>query len=259
MRYDIIHDRIIEFARNREKPDISERHHIWPKSLGGTNLKDNMVYLTLREHYIVHHLLSKIYDGVYPEIQLMFISMKCFCNGIYNGRSYQNHKSVVHAKIKAYQDIPGVKEKRINGRIGSKHTEETKEFISSVNLGKIHTQEFKDNASKRFKGIPKSEEHKKKIGNAQIGSKNHMYGTLPWENPSAIKYGSVDFWIHAGTFYDWWASHGSVMTSNQSARMMTATGIKCPSGVAVSCIKKFQSGWVPYNDSNWLEYKARYK
>mgnify|MGYP003339642708 CR=1 FL=1 len=29
-----------------------ERHHIIPKSLGGSNLKDNLVFLTGREHFI---------------------------------------------------------------------------------------------------------------------------------------------------------------------------------------------------------------
>jgi hypothetical protein len=39
-----------------------EKHHIIPKSLGGGN-KDNLVYLTAREHFIAHMLLSKMYDG----------------------------------------------------------------------------------------------------------------------------------------------------------------------------------------------------
>ena len=38
-----------------------EVHHIIPKSLGGTNDKNNMVALTAREHFICHWLLAKIY------------------------------------------------------------------------------------------------------------------------------------------------------------------------------------------------------
>ena len=36
-----------------------EKHHIIPKSLGGSNCKDNLVHLTPREHYIAHLLLWK--------------------------------------------------------------------------------------------------------------------------------------------------------------------------------------------------------
>ena len=37
-----------------------ERHHIIPKCLGGSNKKENLVYLTAREHYIAHWLLYRI-------------------------------------------------------------------------------------------------------------------------------------------------------------------------------------------------------
>ena len=40
-----------------------ERHYIIPKSFGGSNIKDNLVYLTAREHFIAHLLLPKITEG----------------------------------------------------------------------------------------------------------------------------------------------------------------------------------------------------
>jgi hypothetical protein len=39
--------------------DISEKHHIIPKSLGGSDLSENIVVVTPKEHYILHHLLTK--------------------------------------------------------------------------------------------------------------------------------------------------------------------------------------------------------
>ena len=39
-----------------------EKHHIIPKSIGGTNDISNLVYLTAREHFIAHWLLFKIYE-----------------------------------------------------------------------------------------------------------------------------------------------------------------------------------------------------
>ena len=38
-----------------------EKHHILPKSLGGSNDKSNLALLTGREHFICHWLLVKIY------------------------------------------------------------------------------------------------------------------------------------------------------------------------------------------------------
>lgn len=46
-----------------KKSGIYEKHHILPKSLGGTNDKSNLVLLTPREHYLAHWLLFKIYSG----------------------------------------------------------------------------------------------------------------------------------------------------------------------------------------------------
>jgi hypothetical protein len=41
-----------------------EKHHIIPKSLGGTDAKANLVVFTPREHCLAHMLLAKMYSGV---------------------------------------------------------------------------------------------------------------------------------------------------------------------------------------------------
>ena len=41
-----------------------EKHHIVPKSLGGTDAKANLVIFTPREHCLAHMLLAKMYSGV---------------------------------------------------------------------------------------------------------------------------------------------------------------------------------------------------
>lgn len=40
-----------------------ERHHVLPRSLGGTNKKTNITRLTAREHFICHLLLTKFTTG----------------------------------------------------------------------------------------------------------------------------------------------------------------------------------------------------
>jgi hypothetical protein len=56
---------LIENARNRILPSntYKESHHIIPRSLGGSNDKNNLIDLTAREHYIAHLLLAKMYGG----------------------------------------------------------------------------------------------------------------------------------------------------------------------------------------------------
>ena len=52
---------IVHRAKNRQlDPTIKvEIHHIIPRSLGGTDSSDNLVTLTLKEHWICHRLLVK--------------------------------------------------------------------------------------------------------------------------------------------------------------------------------------------------------
>jgi hypothetical protein len=46
-----------------KKSNYCESHHIIPKSLGGSNTKNNLVLLSAREHFIAHLLLTKFTVG----------------------------------------------------------------------------------------------------------------------------------------------------------------------------------------------------
>lgn len=60
MDYRKIYDAIIERAKAREKPNERlEIHHIVPRSLGGTDKLENLVALTIREHYVAHLVFDK--------------------------------------------------------------------------------------------------------------------------------------------------------------------------------------------------------
>lgn len=55
---------IVSAAQTRTKVNgYTEKHHIIPKSLGGSNSKSNLVVLTAREHFICHRLLTKMVSG----------------------------------------------------------------------------------------------------------------------------------------------------------------------------------------------------
>lgn len=63
MNYLRIYNMLIEKRKNdpANKYGYSEKHHIIPSSLGGSDDEFNMVHLTAREHFIAHCLLYEIY------------------------------------------------------------------------------------------------------------------------------------------------------------------------------------------------------
>jgi hypothetical protein len=65
MNYNRIYNELIQHAKHRgwtrkTAPEYVERHHIIPRSMGGTDCRDNLVFLTYREHFLGHWLLYKI-------------------------------------------------------------------------------------------------------------------------------------------------------------------------------------------------------
>jgi hypothetical protein len=62
-KYTALYTSLTTRAKGRVLTEYTERHHIIPQSLGGSNEKDNLVDLTAREHFICHWLLIKMTEG----------------------------------------------------------------------------------------------------------------------------------------------------------------------------------------------------
>lgn len=54
---------IIESARTSPTTGYGEQHHVVPRSMGGSNGKDNIVKLSARQHFVCHLLLVKMTSG----------------------------------------------------------------------------------------------------------------------------------------------------------------------------------------------------
>lgn len=55
---------IIDVAKSRNSiNEYVERHHIIPKCMGGSDMADNLIKLSAREHFICHWLLTKMTEG----------------------------------------------------------------------------------------------------------------------------------------------------------------------------------------------------
>ena len=61
MNYEKIYNQIVNRAKNRILECYTEKHHIIPRCMGGSDDKENLVSLTAREHFLCHHLLVRIY------------------------------------------------------------------------------------------------------------------------------------------------------------------------------------------------------
>lgn len=62
-KYTRWYNQIINRAKGRILEPPFERHHIKPRSLGGTDDRDNIAFITPREHFICHWLLIKMTTG----------------------------------------------------------------------------------------------------------------------------------------------------------------------------------------------------
>lgn len=86
MNYRKHYDNLIYKALNRVKPlEYCEKHHIFPKCLGGDNSKSNLVHLTYREHFVAHMLLNKLYPN---HVGLAIAISRMIGNFRNSGKSY---------------------------------------------------------------------------------------------------------------------------------------------------------------------------
>lgn len=197
MNYIKIYQSLI-IKRQKNIIDNGEKHHIVPRCLGGTNDKNNIVRLTIREHFIAHLLLSKMY----PKDSIEWIKMNLALNMMKCGRDISSRKFEYFRKniskaasIDQSQMIwitDGVSEKRIRNneiipknwyrgrtRNWSGHTDETKYFFSKLAKNRKVSKETRLKISENNFSVKNPEEHRKsasiggKIGGSKKKSDSH--------------------------------------------------------------------------------------
>ncbi len=114
MNYRRIHDNIIQRSRERVLECYSEKHHIIPRCMNGSDDCSNLAVLTAREHFICHKLLTKIYPNN-SKIHYAFFGM-CSLKGKGQERDF---KITSHVFEFLRENLP-------------KPTDETKKKISNI-------------------------------------------------------------------------------------------------------------------------------
>ena len=87
MNYKKHYDLLINRAKNRLLEGYTERHHIIPRCIGGSDDPNNLVDLTPEEHYVAHQLLVKIY----PEEKGLLYAAHIMTRKSYKN-NYRNNK-----------------------------------------------------------------------------------------------------------------------------------------------------------------------
>lgn len=202
-KYLHLYNKIIETAKSREKLNCyTEKHHIIPRSLSGTDDSNNLVVLTGREHFICHRLLVKITEG--KSQSKMIFALNCMMNRYNKTMERYSPNSTVYEylriKLSEAHRIIGRTPKHIEaikrthtgkyvspdtrkkmsesikalgptgGALkGSKRSEETCQKISQSRKGIKLSMEHRENLSKARKNIKVSLETARKISEANKG------------------------------------------------------------------------------------------
>lgn len=145
---------------NIPEGEYYEKHHIIPKCMGGSNDKENIIYLYAREHFIAHKLLAEENPKNY-KINSAYWRMVVNKSDKYGTKYICTPEEYEEAKILRSELL----RKRMTGLTGEK----------SYAWGWKHTEETKKKMSEAHKGRKNSPEHNKHISEAKMGSKNPMY------------------------------------------------------------------------------------
>ncbi len=101
MNYEQIYNSLIEKRKIIPVTGYTEKHHILPKSMGGSDDPTNLVVLTGREHWVAHLLLYKIYRNRQTIHACNMMAMRCEERGIPFIRSSHTYQRIriEHAKL----------------------------------------------------------------------------------------------------------------------------------------------------------------
>ena len=169
-KYNKLYYFIIENAANVRIKFKTQNHHIIPESIGGSNDPDNRVHLTHKEHFVCHHLLTKMTTG--EEWKSMVYAMHCMqADGRHQTRYSEGTVRAFAENKKNYSKIASERMTGENNpQFGRVWTDEEREEQSNKIKGRIQPQHEKEKQIAAITGRtrdPFSNKHKANL------SKNH--------------------------------------------------------------------------------------
>jgi hypothetical protein len=164
MNYQRIYNKIIANAKLRNSAKsgslIVETHHIIPRHCGGNNLKENKVNLTLREHFVCHVLLTKIYKETEFHAGMCRAVVAMSERGAVSSKLYQSireqHISNLKNQVISAEQKLAISQANTGNksRTGMKNSPEHIEILRLSRLGSKHSDTTKARWSQIRKGRP---------------------------------------------------------------------------------------------------------
>ena len=173
-KYSKLYHKITSNAKQRITEGYTERHHIVPQSLGGSDAKENLVGLTAREHFICHWLLIKMTEG--DERGKMLYALQ----GMKAENKFQNryHTKITARVYEKYRlEHAENHSKRMKGRpawnkgrkLEGEELEEHRERTRNRKIDPIKQAEGQRKRIEKIKGQKRSEETKRLMSLASKG------------------------------------------------------------------------------------------
>jgi len=171
--------RVLEIFDKNEKYDkkvVKNRnlHHKFPRSFSKAlgeevdNDKDNLISLSLADHFLVHYyyyLLAK--KGYRQSMALAFRMMAR------KGMKYITPETA-EAMAKDYEDAVEISRQFVSAaNKGKIFSDEYRQKLSESHKGHVVSDEHRQKVAESLKGKPKSAEHRKKLSEARKGK-------IPW-------------------------------------------------------------------------------
>ena len=223
MNYQRLYNSIVRRGQNRILEGYSEKHHIIPRCIGGTDEATNLVSLTPEEHYLCHLLLVKIHPNNIRLVKAAMFMVSSNNNVKRNNKAYgwlKRQYSEYMSGPNNPSTLYGTWNKGITG------------YKVKVNF----SEEFKKQTSERMK------------------TKNPIAGVKPWNHPRATDY-SKSVWKQADAVYQVWIDN----SKPSYCKLYTLVNNKCYTndskviGPYMNLVKYFRSGWIPTQDQEWVK------
>lgn len=151
MDYQLHYDRLVTRAKHRVTTAFTEKHHVIPACMGGSNDESNLVKLTPEEHFVAHQLLVKLHPKNAKLAHAAFMM----------GATRQTNKLYGWIKRKLANELKGrplSPETKFKLSVAQrKRDSSTRYQLPAPKVGSKLSQETRQKQSAAAKGKPKSE------------------------------------------------------------------------------------------------------
>lgn len=162
VNYQAVYDRFILDRQSKGEPaGYSEKHHIVPRSMGGSNRASNLVRLTPSDHLFAHKLLAKIHNtrGMWFAFLTMCSKGGQSARGIVaSRREYERARLAYAESLKTDHPMKG---KKLSDESRKRISQNSPKLSGSDHpmFGKKHSQKSKDAMSKSSRRISGKDHH----------------------------------------------------------------------------------------------------